>query len=146
MKLNFPEYAFRIGGEEDKYTIFDELRKKWVALTEEEWVRQHAIQYLLQDKLYPASLIAIEREFVFNGLKKRFDLLVFTNEAKPFLLLECKAPRVSLTENALMQICTYNQVYDVPYLWVTNGLVQQIYTKNELGFFEPIKEIPVYKP
>ena len=107
--------------EEGKEFIFDSLRKKWIVLTPEEWVRQNFVQYLLQVKNYPASLIAIEKEIKLGELKKRFDILVYDNNHQPWMMIECKAAAIKLDEKVLEQILRYNISVPVRYLVVTNG-------------------------
>jgi hypothetical protein len=122
MKLNFPEYNLRISKENNTLKIFDPIRRKNIVLTPEEWVRQHVIQYLIQDCKISPALIAVERSFEFNHLKKRFDVLVFDNLAKPFILVECKSFDIELNSETLMQIATYNKIFNVSNLWISNGL------------------------
>ncbi|MEO6540086.1 MAG: type I restriction enzyme HsdR N-terminal domain-containing protein, partial [Ferruginibacter sp.] len=107
--------------EEGKEFIFDEFRKRWVLLTPEEWVRQNFLQYLTQIKKYPASLIAIEKEIKLGELKKRFDILVYDSETKPWMIVECKEMNVALDKAVLDQLLRYNIVLAVPYLVMTNG-------------------------
>ena len=91
-------------------------------LTPEEWVRQHVIHYLLHDKNYPASLMAVERQFIWNKMRKRFDILVFDSKAQPQLIVECKSPRVKITQDAFDQLARYNLNYHAELLMVTNGI------------------------
>lgn len=121
--LNFPNYPFRLRTVDHKPQVFDSIRKKWVALTPEEWVRQHFVQYLVTEKEYPASLIAIEKPLEVNGLKKRCDILAHDRRARPFLLVECKAPEVSITQETFDQAARYNMRLGVDLIAVTNGLV-----------------------
>jgi hypothetical protein len=121
VNINYPEPGFRIKTEEGKEFIFDSLRKKWMVLTPEEWVRQNFVQYLLQVKNYPASLIAIEKEIKLGELKKRFDLLVYDNDHQPWMMVECKAAAIKLDDKVLEQILRYNIGIPVRYLVVTNG-------------------------
>jgi hypothetical protein len=93
--LNFPSYTFRFKNSENKMAIFDEIRKKFVVLTPEEWVRQHVVQYLLLEKKYPKSLINVEKLVKVNGLNKRYDIVVFQPNGEIFMLIECKAPEVA---------------------------------------------------
>lgn len=131
MQLNFPNYEFKIERKDESLKIYDVFRKKWVVLTPEEWVRQHVLAYLVQTKNYAASLIAVERSLVYNTLRKRFDVLVFDKQAKPFMLIECKAPEVALSDETLMQVCTYNTVFKVPFLFISNGLSHLLFSLNE---------------
>jgi len=140
--LNFPSYEFRIERKEEDLKIYDGFRRKWVILTPEEWVRQHVLAFLVQTKNYAASLIAVERSLVFNTRRKRFDILVFDKQAKPFMLVECKAPEVALSEETLMQVCTYNTVFKVPYLFISNGLSHLLFSLNEQEKYVSASEFP----
>jgi hypothetical protein len=140
--LNFPVYEFKLFREEEKEYIFDPIRKKKVVLTPEEWVRQHVLAFLVQTKGYPVSLIAVERMITFNQLKKRFDVLVFNKQGKPEILIECKAPEVNLSNETLFQISTYNMVFKVPYLFVSNGMKHLLFQLNESGNYISIETFP----
>ncbi|OIQ97366.1 hypothetical protein GALL_206260 [mine drainage metagenome] len=118
--INYPKHEFRFKKEGDKEFIFDEVRKQWLRLTPEEWVRQNFLQYLIQSKKYPATLIAIEKEIKLNDLKKRCDIVVYKND-KPWMIVECKEMNVVLNENTIEQILRYNMVMKVDYLIITNG-------------------------
>ncbi|MFY7935768.1 MAG: type I restriction enzyme HsdR N-terminal domain-containing protein, partial [Flavobacterium sp.] len=107
---------------ENKVAIFDEIRKKFIILTPEEWVRQHVTQYLLQEKKYPKSYINVEKLIKINDLTKRYDLVVFQPNGALFLLVECKAPEVKITQQTFDQIARYNLTLKAKYLMVTNGL------------------------
>ena len=96
--LNFPTYSFRLKNSENKTHIFDVVRKKFVVLQPEEWVRQHCIQYLIQEKNYPLSLINVEKVVLINGLKKRYDIVVFDSNGSLVLVVECKAPKVKISQ------------------------------------------------
>ena len=120
--LNLPTYSFSVKSEEGRSYIFDVFRKKYVLLTPEEWVRQHFLQYLVQDKGFPASLIAVEQEFHFNRMKKRTDILAYNRQGEAVLLVECKSPTVPVTRDVFDQIGLYNLTYKVPWLVVTNGM------------------------
>ncbi|MDI9363952.1 MAG: type I restriction enzyme HsdR N-terminal domain-containing protein [Flavobacterium sp.] len=122
IKIAYPAFNFKIKGEVGKEVIFDEIRKQWVKLTPEEWVRQNTIQYLLQSLHYPTSLIAVEKELKLGELKKRFDILVYNRQHQPWLMIECKAMDVALTESVLQQVLRYNMAIPVAYLFITNGL------------------------
>jgi type I site-specific restriction endonuclease len=119
--VSFSQYNFRTEERQGKTYIFDEVRRKFVALTPEEWVRQHILHYLIYNKNYPKSLIAVERGIELNGLQKRFDVVVFANDGKPKLIVECKAPEEKLNEKVFEQIARYNLTLRVDFLWVTNG-------------------------
>lgn len=121
-KLNFPAYTFRFKNSENKIAVFDEIRKKFVILTPEEWVRQHVVQFLLTDKKYPKSYINVEKVLKINGITKRYDAVVFKPDGSIFLLIECKAPEVPISQNTFDQIARYNMTLKADYLMVTNGL------------------------
>ncbi|AWI26196.1 type I restriction enzyme HsdR N-terminal domain-containing protein [Flavobacterium pallidum] len=120
-QLNFPTYDFRFKNSENKISIFDPIRKKFVILTPEEWVRQHVVQFFLQQKKYPHSLINVEKLLKVNDLTKRYDAVVFHNNGHINILVECKAPEVRITQNTFDQIARYNMVMKADYLMVTNG-------------------------
>lgn len=144
-KLNFPEYLFRFKNSENKVLIFDEIRKKFVVLTPEEWVRQHVVKFLLEEKKYPKSYINVEKNIKINGLTKRYDIVVFNPDGSIFLLVECKAQEVSITQNVFDQIARYNLKLNAQYLMVTNGLNNyfcQMDFENEKYIF--LKELPPF--
>ncbi len=120
--LNLPTYSFSVKSEEGRSYIFDSIRRKYVLLTPEEWVRQHFIRYLVEEKGFPASLIAVEKEFRFNRMKKRTDILAHDRRGEPVVLVECKAPAVGIGREVFNQIGLYNLSYNVPWLIVTNGM------------------------
>ncbi len=119
--ISYPEPDFRIKSKEGKESIFDVLRKKWVVLTPEEWVRQNFIKYLIELKKYPSSLIATEKELKLGELKKRFDILVYDKDHKPWLMVECKSMDVKLDEAVLQQVLRYNISIPVKFVVITNG-------------------------
>jgi len=121
-QLNLPAYNFRIIKKNEKPFIFDDLRKKFVALTPEEWVRQHFIRFLINVKHYPASLIAIEKQLVINGLKKRCDAVVYSRNAEPLMIIEFKATTVSIDQQTFDQAAVYNSKLKVDYFIISNGL------------------------
>ena len=121
IKIEYPPYQPKIKEENGRELIFDAFRKRWIVLTPEEWVRQNFLQYLTQTKKYPASLIAVEKEIKLGELKKRFDIVVYDKNSKPWMIVECKEMNVSLDKSVLDQILRYNISLDVPYLVITNG-------------------------
>ena len=121
-QLNLPAYNFRIIKKNEKPFIFDDLRKKFVALTPEEWVRQHFIRFLINVKHSPASLIAIEKQLVINGLKKRCDAVVYSRNAEPLMIIEFKATTVSIAQQTFDQAAVYNSKLKVDYFIISNGL------------------------
>lgn len=119
--VNFPEPVFRLKKEKDVEFIFDNIRKQWLVLNEEEWVRQNFVQYLIQILHYPAAFIAIEKEIMLGELKKRFDILVYDKDHRPWMMIECKATGIGLTDAALQQVLRYNISVPVSFLVITNG-------------------------
>jgi len=145
-KLNLPSYDFNIKNSENKPYIFDISRKKFIVLTPEEWVRQHFVKYLIAEKKYPLSIIAIEKQLVINNRKKRTDILIFDSNGNPDIIVECKAPSIKITQATFDQIARYNLKLNATYLIVTNGLQHfycQMDFENETYVF--LKDIPDYK-
>ncbi len=146
-KLNFPEYNFQLKKRDDKWLIFDPIRKKYYILTPEEWVRQHTLQYLIKDKNYPRSLIAVEKELLINQTKRRFDIVVFNHRMTPEILIECKAPHIVINQKTFDQANQYNWLLKAPFLFLTNGLKHYIcqidFKANQFKF---IKELPDNRP
>ena len=140
INIQFPSHSFKIKSENGKEIIFDECRKQWVLLTPEEWVRQNFLQYLIQERLYPASLIAVEREIVLGDLKKRFDIVVFKN-VKPWMIVECKGMQVKLNEAVIKQILNYNITLQAEYLVITNG-TSTFALHVQQGKFEWLQKLP----
>ena len=122
MHLNLPTYQIKITKQLNKPFIYDEIRKKYVSLTPEEWVRQHIVNYLLNHKKFSKALIAVERKLTYLNSFKRFDILVFNNKAKADILIECKAPNVNLTSETALQLSLYNQQYKANIIIISNGL------------------------
>jgi hypothetical protein len=145
-KLNFPSYTFRLKNSENKVSIFDDIRKKFIVLTPEEWVRQHTIQFLLQEKKYPKSYLNVEKLIKINDVNKRYDIVVFQPNGEIFLLIECKAPEVTITQNTFDQIARYNLKLNAKFLMVTNGLnhyfCQMDFEEEQYVF---LKELPDFK-
>ena len=143
LKLNFPTYTFRFKSNENKRMVFDPIRKKFVVLTPEEWVRQHVLQYLIQQKGYSPSLINVEKQLLLNGTQKRYDVVVFNPNGSIFLIVECKAPSIGITQDTFDQIARYNLVTQAQYLMVSNGLehyfCQMDYQAEQYIF---LKELP----
>jgi hypothetical protein len=139
----YPEHPFRIQKDGEKARIFDEFRKKWVALTPEEWVRQNFLQWMTTVHHYPASMIAIEKEIRLFELNKRFDILVYDQQHHPWMMVECKANTVPLTERTLMQVLRYNMAVPVPYLVMTNGSHCRAIHRNGDAYTE-ITDLPAY--
>lgn len=144
-RLNLPTYSFTIKSEGNRRFIFDPVRKKYVALTPEEWVRQNFARYLVDEKACPLTLIAIEKQFVYNRMSKRADILVYGKDANPLLMVECKAPSVKITQAVFDQVALYNLRFALNYLVVTNGLKHYCCRLNAGdGNFTFLEEIPEY--
>ena len=146
LKLSFPNYEFRLKKIDEKRFIFDEIRKKYIELTAEEWVRQNCIKFLINEKKYKSQLIAVEKKIILNNLSKRFDIIAYDNNGEPNLLVECKAPNIAIRQETFDQILTYNRVINSKYLMITNGIIHY-YCKidnidNKINF---LKDIPHYK-
>lgn len=118
--------------------IFDIIRKKWLVLSPEEWVRQHVLNYLVTEKKIPATYISVEKELLLNGLKRRYDIVVYNAQLKPWLIVECKAPYIALDELVVSQALRYNLSIKADLLMITNGISDFVFnSRNE------ITEIPV---
>lgn len=144
--LQFPSYAFRTRRVERGVEIWDNIRKKWLLLTPEEWVRQHTVAYLIQELTYPQGLISVERSLKVNSLQKRADIVVFDKSSNPFLLVECKAPEIEISQGVFDQAARYNLTLKVPYLMVTNGLRHFCAQINpEEGSWNYLQDLPAYK-
>ena len=144
-ELNFPKYPFRFKNSENKISIFDTIRKRFVILQPEEWVRQHCVQFLIEEKKFPKTLVNVEKLLMVNGLKKRYDIVVFNTDGSIHLIVECKAPSIPINQNTFDQIARYNLTLNATYLMVTNGLNHyycQMDFENERYQF--LKEIPDY--
>ena len=121
IKIEYPAYDPKTKNENGKEMIFDAIRKRWVSLSPEEWVRQNFLQYLIRVKKYPAALIAVEKEISLGELKKRYDIVVYDNTSKPWMIIECKEMNVVLDKTVLDQVLRYNIILQVPFLVITNG-------------------------
>ncbi|MTG98399.1 MULTISPECIES: type I restriction enzyme HsdR N-terminal domain-containing protein [Myroides] len=145
-KLNFPSFDLRLKNSENKLAIFDVIRKKFVLLTPEEWVRQHVIHFLIIEKNYPTSLISVEKVVKINGMNKRYDIAIFKPNGTIDVLIECKAPEVNITQDTFDQIARYNFQLRANYLFVTNGLnhyyCQMDYDEMRYVF---LKTLPSYQ-
>ena len=143
--LNLPAHPFRLQVEDDQVYIFDEIRKRYLVVTPEEWVRQHWIQYLIK-KGYPKALIQPEGGLTLNALKKRTDLVIFNKSGERFLIAEFKAPSIKVSQAVFDQIARYNMVHRVPYLLVSNGL-EHYYCKIdfEASTYYFLEELPLYE-
>ncbi len=143
--LNLPKYSFRIKNKENKLYIFDRIRKKEMILTDEEWVRQNFVSFLHEEKKYPLSLIALEKQCLVNNLIKRTDILVFDKTGAHDIIVECKAMHVKINQDVFDQIARYNMTLNAKYLVVTNGL-EHYYCQmdHKLQRYNFLKELPNY--
>lgn len=143
LNLNFPRYRFRFKNNENKIAVFDELRKKFVALTPEEWVRQHCIQFLTREKKIPKSLVNAEKQLKIGKLVKRYDLVVYNPDGSIYLLVECKAPGIRINQQTFDQIARYNLILKAKYLMLSNGL-QHYYCQIDYqkATYHFLREIP----
>lgn len=143
-QLNFPKYNFRFRNENGVVQLFDDVRRKYVVCTPEEWVRQNLVKFLIHEKNVPAGLISLEKEIKINGLSRRYDVLIADRSGKARLLIECKAPKVKITQDVFNQVAEYNLVFGVPYLMVSNGLQHyfcHISDERKISF---LRELPDY--
>ncbi len=144
-QLNLPIAVLKTKLVEGTTQVFDQVRKKYLVLTPEEWVRQHFIYYLNQEKNYPLGLMGVEKMVKYNSMQTRADIVLYATDGKPNMIVECKAPSIKITQDAFNQIAKYNFKLQVPLLVVTNGIqhfcCQMDYKTNEITFLE---EIPIY--
>ncbi len=144
--LTFPPFAYQIKKQNGMTLIFDIIRKKYVTLTPEEWVRQHLIHYLIEEKHYPRTLIAVEKEINLYGLKRRFDVVCYNRQSEPYLIVECKAPAVALSQTVFDQVFRYNLVMAAPYVAITNGVTHYCGRLNEDRTFSFLSGFPPFNP
>ena len=144
-KLNFPEYSFRFKNSENKISVFDEIRKKFVILQPEEWVRQHCVKFLLNEKKYPLSLVNVEKKLMLNNLEKRYDIVVFNPDGSIFLIVECKSFNIAIDQDTFDQIARYNLTLEAEMLMVTNGLEHFYCKMNHLEKrYQFLRDLPSY--
>lgn len=145
-ELNFPKFPHRLKNTENKLSIFDVIRKKYVVLQPEEWVRQHCVHFLINQKKYPKSHINVEKELKIHQLKKRYDIVIYHTDGRVLLIVECKAPNVPISQHTFDQIARYNLTLDADYLMVTNGLnhffCQMDFNAKSYYF---LKDLPSYQ-
>lgn len=140
ISIQYPPPNFKIRKESDRHILFDPIRKAWVQLTPEEWVRQNFIQFLVQVEQLPASWIAVEKEILLGAIKKRFDLLVYNEGQHPWMLIECKAEAVVLTQDVLEQVLRYSITIPPSYIVITNGPQTRIWKRIQ----EDWKEVDAF--
>ncbi len=143
--LNFPATDFRFQkNEKGNLQVFDIIRKKFVDITPEEWVRQHLIHFLINHKQVPASMLSIEKQLILNNTKRRTDIVVFNALLKPVLIVECKAPEIVIDQSTINQALRYNLQLKVPFVFLSNGL-QHVFLKLDVDAPQILKEIPDYQ-
>jgi hypothetical protein len=144
-KLNLPEFKYKLRKADGKVYIFDVIRKKFMLLTPEEWVRQHFVHYLLTDLNYPRALIKLEGGLRYNTLSKRSDILVFDRQGKPWMVIECKSPDQKISENILRQASVYNSTLKAKYVTISNGLLHFCSRINwQTGEIELLTSLPAF--
>ena len=147
IRLNLPEYKFRVQNTEKGVRIFDFIRKKFIILTPEEWVRQNFIQYIIKEKKYPSSLVAVETGLKYNRLKKRSDITVYDKKGIVWMIIECKAPEVKISQDTFQQVAVYNMSgrSKTRFLAVTNGLKHYCCEMNyEQDKYDFLKDFPEF--
>lgn len=142
--LNLPSYDYKVTKKEGKLFIFDEVRKRYVSLTPEEWVRQHLIHYLMDELKYPRSLVSVENGLRYNTLRKRSDIIVFDRRGDPWMVIECKASTVPLNEGVARQVSVYNQTLKAKYAAITNGLVHYCWSFEEASGLQLVRDFPPF--
>lgn len=142
-ELNFPNYTFRFKSTEKNTLVFDSIRKKFVVCTPEEWVRAHTVQFLIQEKDFSPNLLNVEKQIIVRGITKRYDIVGYKPDGNISLVVECKAPHISITQDTFDQIARYNYTLQAEYLMVTNGIshyyCQMDWQKERYNF---LKELP----
>lgn len=141
LDIDYPEPSFRLKQLDEKDYLFDPIRKRWLLLTPEEWVRQNFVQYLVQVKKYPATLIALEKMVMLGELKKRFDILVYDRQHQPWMMIECKSPSVLLDDSVLHQLLRYHIAVPTGLLVITNGPYTYGWEKR-IGQLHPLEALP----
>lgn len=144
IKIDYPVHQYNIKTENGREWIFDNIRKSWLLLTPEEWVRQNFVQYLIINKGYPAALIALEKKLMLGELTRRFDILVYNADHQPLLMVECKAMQVALTHDVLDQVLRYHIAIPVQCLIITNGTYCMAFSKKNHQLV-PLEDIPAFR-
>ncbi|MCL3779651.1 type I restriction enzyme HsdR N-terminal domain-containing protein [Prolixibacteraceae bacterium JC049] len=146
MKLNLPQYQFRFKQEGGKRFIFDRFRKKFLVLTPEEWVRQHFLCFMMEEKHFPQSLLGVEVGIKLNSNQLRCDIVAYDRQGQPLVIVECKAPEIKISQETFNQIMRYNFLLKVPYLIVTNGIAHYCCKVDyENQSYSYLKEIPSFE-
>ena len=145
IKLDFSGIALRLKHEEQKTYVFDSIRKKWVVLTPEEHVRQYMIQYILDRLEYPRGLVAIEKKIFVGKVTRRFDIAIYDNNHKPWMLIECKEPGVDISEETLFQLLSYHRAIPSKYWVLSNGHQTYCANANDLSSIKWMDNLPFYE-
>jgi hypothetical protein len=141
--LNLPSFDIKVRKVQQKLQVYDLVRKKYVLLTPEEWVRQHFINFLIQ-QAYPLGFLSVERGHEYNSLAKRTDIVVYRKNLQPFLLIECKAPHIKIDEKVCEQAFTYNLTINSPYLALSNGVTHSYFERSTVGY-QQLPILPIYQ-
>lgn len=145
LNLNLPTFEYKVKKAAGKLYIFDVIRKKYVMLEPEEWVRQHFIHFLIGERKYPRSLVKVESGLKYNSLSKRSDILVFDRTGAPWMVVECKAPDIKIDDKVVFQAAVYNETLRAPFLTVSNGLQHLYATINwEQGTTQWLDQLPAF--
>ena len=145
-ELIFPKFEYKIRKDKGKVAIFDIIRKKYIFLTPEEWVRQHLVHYFIYQLNYPKSMISVEDGLKVNKMQKRSDIIIHNRDGKVFMVVECKSAKIKLNQNSMIQLSTYNQKYNAAYIALTNGLQVYVCKMNyENRSAETIDQFPEFK-
>ena len=142
-ELNFPSFEFLYRNTSGKKEIFDSIRKKYLILSPEEWVRQHTVRYFLEHLSFPKNLCKLEGGLKINALQKRTDILFYDRKGCPFMLIECKSPKIKLTEKVFQQAAVYNLELKAPYIFITNGKEHFVFQNHETGYLR-LNQIPEF--
>lgn len=142
--LNLPPFDYKVKKQNGQIWIFDIIRKRYVVLTPEEWVRQHFIHFLIDNKHYPAQLMAVEKEISVCGLRRRFDIVCYDRQGNPYLIVECKAPSVPLSQLVFDQAFQYNLSISARFIAITNGCLHYCGEISSEGNFQMLSEIPEF--
>lgn len=145
-QLSLPAFSYKLKESGGKTLIYDVIRRKWLVLTPEEWVRQHLLHFLHTHRQFPLSLMSIERGTRYNKLQKRTDICVFSQEGAPLLLVECKAPHIPISNHTVQQAAVYNQTLKAPFLMVSNGVHHFCWRVGADGVsLDPLAELPAFE-
>lgn len=142
LALKYPPFDVRLKKQQGQNYIFDFVRRRWLVLTPEEWVRQHVLNYLVAEKQFPVSMLSVEKELMLNDLKKRYDVVVYDRQLNPLLIVECKAPYIALDRQVISQALHYNLIIKAPLLMISNGVSDLVFNANneitELAAYDSI--------